>query len=72
MFDLKDLVSSLKLLMYEAENLLELVFSRLIFLALRPHSLKLKSVSSLLREVELCGEEDCSIISEEAHAKPNI
>lgn len=46
MFDLKDLVSSLKLLMFEAENLLELVFSRLIIRALRAHSLKLNLLLS--------------------------
>lgn len=40
--DLKDLVSSL--LMFDAENLLEMVFSRLIR-ALRPHSLRLNSAS---------------------------
>lgn len=51
MFDLKDLVSSLKLLMYDAENLLEFVFSRLIPLALTAQSLRLNSDSSRLREV---------------------
>lgn len=49
MFDLKDRVSSLKLLILDAENLLELVFSRLIR-ALRAHSLKLNSDSSLRRD----------------------
>lgn len=47
-FDLKDLVSSLKLLIFDAENLLERVISRLIR-ALRSHSLKLNSDSSLRR-----------------------
>lgn len=42
--DLKDLLSSLNLLMFEAENLLDMVFSRLIILALSPHSLRLKSL----------------------------
>ena len=41
MFDLKDLVSSL-LLMFDAENLLEMVFSLLIR-AFRAHSLRLNS-----------------------------
>lgn len=45
MFDLKDLASSLKLLIYEAEYLLEFVFSRVI-LALTPHSFRLNSGSS--------------------------
>lgn len=46
-FDLKeDLASSLKLLIYEAENLLEFVFSRLMIRALRPHSFKLNSGGS--------------------------
>lgn len=53
MFDLKDLVSSLKLLIFDAENLLEFVFSRLIR-ALRAHSFKLNSDSSLRR--------DCSMV----------
>lgn len=53
MFDLKDLVSSLKLLICDAENRLEFVFSRLIR-ALRAHSLKLNSGSSLRR--------DCSVV----------
>ena len=49
MFDLKDLASSLKLLlMKEAEKRLELVFSRLI-LALMPHSRRLNSGSSRRR-----------------------
>ena len=56
MFDLKDLASSLKLLMYDAEYLLEVVFSRPIR-ALRPHSLKLNSGSSCRRELY----EDCSM-----------
>lgn len=47
MFDLKDLASSLKLLIYDAENLLELVFSRLSR-AFKAHSLRLNSGSSLL------------------------
>lgn len=51
MFDLKDLVSSLKLLMYDAENLLEFGFSRLIPLALTAQSLRLNSDSSRLREL---------------------
>lgn len=58
--DLKDLAaSSLKLEIFEAEDLLDLVFSRLIIRALRPHSLKfINSDSSLLLD-ELNG--DCSI-----------
>lgn len=51
-FDLKDLASSLKLLIFDAENLLERVFSRLIR-ALRAHSLKLNSDSSLPRECSM-------------------
>lgn len=45
MFDLKDLVSSLKLLIYDDEYLLELLFSLLI-LSFTAHSVKLKSESS--------------------------
>ena len=53
-FDLKDdLVSSLKLLIFDAENLLEFLFSRVIR-ALTAHSLKLNSESSLAR--------DCSMV----------
>lgn len=49
-FDLKDLAySSLKLLICEPENLLELGFSRLIR-AFKPHSFKLNSDSSLRLE----------------------
>lgn len=55
-FDLKDLESSLKLLIYDAEYLLEAVFSRLTR-ALTPHSLKLKSGSSYRLELQ----EDCSM-----------
>jgi len=50
MFDLKDLVSSLKLLMYDAEYLLDLLFSLLI-LPLAPHTVKLKSESSCFLEL---------------------
>ena len=52
-FDLKDLASSLKLRIFDAENLLELVFSRLIR-ALTAHSFKLNSDSSL--------RPDCSMV----------
>lgn len=59
MFDLKDLESSLKLLIYEDENLLDFVFSRLIIRALRVHSLRLDSASSS-RGREFRG--DCAIV----------
>lgn len=52
-FDLKEAASSLKLFKFEAENLLDLVFSRLILRALTPHSLRLKSLSSTDRSI-LC------------------
>lgn len=50
MFDLKDLVSSL--LMFDAENLLEVVFSLLIR-ALRAHSLRLNSGSMSPRDCSM-------------------
>lgn len=51
--DLKDLASSLKLLIFEAENLLEFAFSPPIIRALNAHSLRLNvsAPSSLRREL---------------------
>lgn len=52
MFDLKDdrlVMSSRKLLMFEAENLLELVFCRAILFACKSHSRRLNSGSSSRR-----------------------
>lgn len=61
MFDLKDVLaiaSSLKLLIYDAEYLLEVVFSRLILPAFTPQSLRLNSASSYRRVLQ---EEDWSM-----------
>lgn len=51
MFDLKESVSSLMLLIIDAEYLLDFVFSLLIILPLIPHSVKLKSESSCFIEL---------------------
>jgi hypothetical protein len=51
MFVLKDFVSSLKLLIIDAEYLLDFVFSLLMILLFIPYSVKLNSESSCFIEL---------------------